>query len=128
MIDWRIAAVAVGAIIAFTAAFRVSGLVKRAAAAASAARHALAAISDPGLADEEKERVVRSAALQLFVHFALITLLAAAVLVAPLVVLWVGDLSGIAPFATVFKFLLKWEVIVGATLLLFAASWLARRH
>ena len=125
--DWRVFAVGLAAIIAFVVAFWASGLVRRARAAASAAKNALAAIADAKLADEEKERVVRGASLHMFGQFVMITLTAAAVLAAPVLVMWICDLSGIAPFASVSDFLLSWEVLIGATALFLAIAWLVKR-
>ena len=83
----------------------------------------MAVIFEKTLDDEEKERLVQRAALHLFGHFALITLTAIVVLAVPGVVMWIGDLIGVAPFAAVSDLLLSWEVIIGATVLILATIW-----
>ena len=50
------------------------------------------------------------------------------VLVVPGVVMWGGDLIGLASFAVVSDFLLSWEVIIGASVVIMAALWLVRRQ
>ncbi len=127
---WDAGVVVVGlvAIAAFVAVFHVSGLVARALAALTVAREAMAVIADKTLDDEEKEPLVQRAALRLFGKLGLITLTAIVVFAVPGLVMWGGDLIGLAPFATVSGFLLSWEVIIGATLTILTAVWLVRRR
>ena len=127
---WDAGVLVVGlvAIAAFVAVFHVSGLVARALAALTVAREAMAVIADKTLDDEEKEPLVQRAALRLFGKFGLITLTAIVVFAVPGLVMWGGDLIGLAPFATVSDFLLSWEVIIGATLTILTAVWLVRRR
>ncbi len=115
-------------IAAFVAVFHVSGLVARALVALTVARETMAVISDKSLDDEEKEPLVQRAALRLFGQFGLITLTAIVLLAVPGVVMWGGDLIGLAPLAAVSDFLLSWEVIIGATVAILAAVWLVRRR
>ena len=125
--DAGVLIVGLAAISAFVAAFHLSGLVARARAALTVARDATAVIASKTLDDEEKEPLVQRAALRLFGQFGVMALTALAVLVAPGVVMWGGDLIGLAPFEAVSDFLLSWEVIVGASLVTLVALWLVRR-
>ena len=111
---------------AFVAAFRVSRLVTQARAVVTVASQAMAVIAEKTLNDEEKQRLVQRAALHLCGQFLLITLTAIVVLAVPGVVIWVGDLIGLAPFAGVTDLLLSWELIIGATVLIVAAGWLGK--
>jgi hypothetical protein len=126
--DAGVLVVGLAAIAAFAAVFHVSGLVARALAALAVARETMAVIGDKTLDDEDKEPLVRRAALRLFGQFGLMTLAAIVVLAVPGAVVWGGDLIGLAPFAAVSDFLLSWEVIVGATVAILAAVWLTRRR
>ena len=125
--DAGVLSVALATTAAFVAAFHYSGLIGRARSAVATVSQTIAVISEKSLDDEEKERLVQRAALRMFGQFALITVTAAGVLLVPGAVIWVGDLSGLAPVAAVSSFLLSWEVIVGATALILAGVWLARR-
>ena len=126
--DAGVLVVGLAAIAAFVAVFHVSGLVARALAALTVARETMAVIADKTLDDEEKEPLVQQAALRLFGQFGLITLTGIVVLAVPGVVMWGGDLIGLAPFAAVSDFLLSWEVIIAATMAILAVVWLVRRR
>jgi hypothetical protein len=128
-LSWDAGVLIVGvlSILAFCAAFHFSGLVARAQAAIATARQTVAVISDKTLDDEQKERAVQGGALRMFGQFALITITAILVLAAPAVVMWIAEMLGAASFAAVSDFLLSWEVIIGATVLIMAAIWLVRR-
>ena len=126
--DAGVLVVGLAAIAAFVGAFHFSGLVARSLAVVTVARETMAVIADKTLDDAEKEPLVQRAALRLFGHFGLITLAAIVLLAVPGLVMWGGDLIGLAPFIAVTRFLLSWEVIVGATVLIVAAVWLLRRR
>jgi hypothetical protein len=111
---------------AFVAAFRVSRLGPQARAVIAVASQAMDVITEKSLDDEEKQRLVQRAALHLFGQFFLITLTGIVVLAVPGVVMWVGDLIGLAKFAAVTDLLLSWKIIIGATLLILAAGWLGK--
>ena len=125
---WNTGILAVGlvSVAAFVAAFRVSGLATRVRGAVMVASQAMSVIAEKTLDDDEKQRLARRAALQLFGQFFLITLTAILVLAVPGVVIWAADLIGIAPFGAVTALLLSWEIIIGATVLILAAVWLGR--
>lgn len=127
---WTASAFFVGslAILAFIAAFHFSGIIARAKAAISLARHTAAVVGDASLNDDEKENICQQAALGLFAHFATITFTSSVVLLIPAVILWASDLGGLATFDEVSNFLLSWEVILGASLVIIAANCLKRKH
>ncbi len=126
--DAGVLIVGLAAIAAFVAVFHVSGLVARALAALTVARETMAVIAYKTLDDEEKEPLVQRAALRLFGEFGLITLTAIVVFAVPGLVMWGGDLIGLAPFAAVFDFLLSWEVSIGATVAILVALWQVSRR
>lgn len=119
--------VGLATIAVFSVAFYYSGLVTRARAVISLTSQTMASMAEKSLDDEEKERLVQSAALRLFGHFGMITLIAIIILAISGLVMWVGDFLGLAPFAAVSDFLLSWEVIIGMTLLIIAVFWLVKR-
>ena len=125
--DTGVLAVALATMAAFVAAFHYSGLIGRARSAVATVSQTVAVISEKSLDDDEKERLVQRAALRMFGQFAPITVTAAAVLLVPGAVIWIGDLIGLASVTAVSSFLLSWEVILGATGLILAGVWLARR-
>lgn len=120
--------IGIAAILAFALAFHFSRLPARARQALATAREALALMGASELSDAEKERLIQRSALHLFTHFALITLSAIAVLAVPALVMLLGEVAGAAPFAAVSDFLISWQVIAGATLIMVAGSWLMRRR
>jgi hypothetical protein len=120
--------VALATMVAFVATFHFSGLIRRARSAVATVSQTLAVMSRDTLDDEEKERLVQRAALRMFGQFALITVTIGVVFLVPAAVIWVGDLTGLAPVVAVSNFLLSWEVIIGATVLVLASVWLARRR
>ena len=126
--DAGVLVVGLATIAAFVVTFYLSGLVARARAAVTVASQTMAVIVDKTLDDEEKERLAQCAALRLFGQFAQITLTVTVVMVVPSVMMWVGDLVGVAPFAAVSDFLLSWEIIIGATVVISAAAWLVGRR
>ncbi|MEM7507418.1 MAG: hypothetical protein AAF415_11790 [Pseudomonadota bacterium] len=114
------------AIAAFALAFQVSGLLGRALSAGGMAREAMAVMGDKTLADEEKEARVQKAALGLFGAFFRILLLSVAILIPSVLIVLGADLAGLAPWPAVEDFLLSWEVIIGATVLICALIWWKR--
>lgn len=88
----------------------------------------MAVIAEKAVDDDQKERIIQQAAVRLFGQFSVITLIAILVLAVPGAVMWAGDLIGLAPFAAVSDFLLSWEVITGATVVILGTAWLVRRR
>lgn len=126
--DLNIIIVSVAAIVAFMIAFRYSGLVSRARSVTSIASRAVDVISQKNMEDDEKGLLIQRAALDLLRQFVVISLISAALLAIPLAVMWLCDLTGIAPFGRVSDFLLGWEVVIGATVVAFIALWILKRR
>lgn len=114
------------AIAAFAGAFQISGLLARALSAGDMAREAMAVMGDKTLGDAEKETRVQKAALGLFGAFFRILLLSLAILIPPALIVLGADLAGVAAWPDVESFLLSWEVILGATVLICALIWWKR--
>ena len=110
---------------AFLVALRLSRLERFAVDALASFRHAVAAMRNDTLADDEKERIVQQSAVRLIKHFATITLIGAAVLAAPVGVLLALDALGVASFQAAIDLSLRWEVIVGASVAA-VVVWLVR--
>lgn len=126
--DAGVAATGLASIAVFALAFRFSGLIKRSRAAIATATKTLSVIRQSDLDDDEKERAAQKAAIELFRGFLLITLSACLVLAAPGIVIWAGDAIGLASAPAVLDFLLSWEVLIGASLLLVGLLWFLRRR
>jgi hypothetical protein len=115
MLAYLQAAVLVVAIIVLLKLFR---LVPLARDAIQAARRSYAALRDPQLSDDEKEKALQAYALRLFGLFLLITLAAAAAFGLPVAALWLAGRWGLLSFTGAMDATLSWEFLVG-TLVLF---------
>ena len=111
---------------ALVAAFHFADILGRARAATKLARRTMAAVTTHTLHDEEKERLVQRAALDLFAQFGLIALSTILVLAAPGLVMWGGQLIGVTTFHAVLNLLSSWEFATGITVLILLAVWLER--
>lgn len=111
---------------AFLVALRVSRLERLSLDVVASCRTAVAAMRNASLGDDEKERLVQQSAVQLMKHFVAISLLGAAVLAVPVLVLLALDALTIAPFQAAVALSLKWEVIAGTSIAA-VVVWLARR-
>ena len=125
--DAGVLVVGVVALVSFALAFHFSGLATRMRNAAVATREAMGVLTDGTPSDSEKERLVQHCALRLFGHAARTALTLVLVLSGPGVVLWVGEISGVAPFAAVWTLLLSWEAIVGHLVIFVAVVLVGRR-
>ena len=111
---------------AFLIALRLSPLERLVLDAAAAFRKAVATIRNDALADEEKERLVQEGALQLMKRFAAITMVGAATLAVPVLVLLALDALGVTEFQAAIDLSLRWEVISGICVAA-AIAWSVRR-
>lgn len=114
------------AVLAFAAAFHVSGLVGKALAVVATTRDTMRVIGDSTLDDDAKETQVQRASKLLFVDFAAITLRAIAVLLVPLATIYLADLADLAEFDAVMAFLLSWEFILATCALAAVVIWWSR--
>ena len=116
-----ILAIAAASICVFVAALWLFGIVRTAAGALATARAALAVLADKALDDTAREEHIQKAALQLLgATFSLLgrSLLAVLASAVPIVL---ADWAGLAATAELIGFLARWDVILAATLLMFAA-------
>ena len=123
--DASVLVVGLATVVCFAVAFRISGLVAQVHAAIAVARQAIVVFTDKTLDEATKERLLQRDARRLLGQASLIVLTSVFVLATPGVVLWVSDLSGIAPFAVVSDFLLSLEVIIGGTVIVVIITCLA---
>ncbi|MGE3469437.1 MAG: hypothetical protein AB7O28_03755 [Vicinamibacterales bacterium] len=99
------------ATLAFAFSLRLTGVVGAAASATDTARSALAAVRDPSLDDDARERAARDASGALFKATGSILvrgLVSAVLLFLPV---WLADLTGLARSADVVAFLTSWQGI-----------------
>ena len=123
--DASVLVVGLATVVCFTVAFRISGLVAQVHAAIAVARQAIVVFTDKTLDEATKERLLQRDGRRLLGQATLIVLTSVFVLAAPGVILWVSDLSCVAPFAVVSDFLLSLEVIIGGTVIVVMIACLA---
>ena len=111
---------------AFLVALRLSRLEPLTLDVVALFRKAVAAMRNDSLADDEKERLVQQTAVRLTTRFATITLLGAAVLAVPVLVLLVLDALGFASFPEAVALSLSWQVISG-TCIAAVVMWIRGR-
>lgn len=110
----------------FLAAWRLSGIYPRLLSVFSLSREAARAMMDASLDDDQKERLARRYALEMFGGFLGVTFRAAVVLAPPVGALLILDALDVVEFREVAEVLAMWEVILGST----AAAlivWFVRR-
>lgn len=110
-----ITAVAALSVAFFMGAFWLVRIVPQARRAIAVARESLAAIGDPALDDDARERLMRRGSLTLFGAFLQIAVRSAVALAAALVPIVLADWAGLAPRAQVFDFLARGDVIAAFT-------------
>lgn len=104
-------------ILVFILAFRYSKLVSLAKNTMAETGKATSMLRDASIDDEEKERAVQRASLFLLKQSLLIISWSALVLAAPVAVIWLGDVVGIARHSDVSDFLLSWQVLFGTSVI-----------
>jgi hypothetical protein len=104
------------AVLIFVVAFRVSNIAALARDVVGTSGGALRVLSDPMLDELAKEQAVRMASLHLLKRFLQITLLAAAILVAPALLLVGLDTLGIVADERVYGILVTWQGVLASTL------------
>ncbi|MEZ5289010.1 MAG: hypothetical protein R2712_30260 [Vicinamibacterales bacterium] len=106
-----IVATAIISTLAFAFSLRLSGVVAAAASATDTARSALAAVRNPSLDDDARERAARAASGALFKATGSILvrgLVSAGLLFLPV---WLADIGGVARSTDVVAFLTSWQGI-----------------
>ena len=125
--DLGVLLVSAAALAAFVAVFHYSGVYARARNAVDVAHRALSVIADQTLDDEEKQRLIQRGALSLLAQFSLILASVALVFLAPTLIIFLGEIFGVAPFISVSRFLIRWEFIAGSTAIALVVFWFVRR-
>ena len=110
----------------FLAAWRLSGIYPCVLSVLSLSREAARAMMDASLDDDQKERLARRYALEMFGGFLGVTLRAVVVLAPPVGALLILDALNIVGFRSVAELMARWEVIVGSTAAALIA-WLVQR-
>ena len=110
----------------FLVAWRLSGIYPRLLSVFSLSREAARAMMDASLDDDQKERLARRYALEMFGGFLGVTFRAAVVLAPPVGALLILDALDVVEFRSVAELLARWEVILGATVAALIV-WLAQR-
>ncbi len=109
--------VAAGSIAIFLLVFWLAGVVASAKSAIAIARGAMQAMRDPGLDELARERTVQTAAIRLVVASGSLILRNLAALAAAFIPILAADWAGIAPQAAMLAFMVRWDVILVATIL-----------
>ena len=126
-VDAGVLLVSTAAISSFVAAFHWSGLVSKSRIALEITAKAMAVISEKTMPDDEKQQVVQRLAKSLFAHFGIITLTTILLILSPGLMIWLGDLTGLASSSSVFTFLMDWRVILLSTAIILAGICAVRR-
>jgi hypothetical protein len=116
------------AVAAFLIGFHLAGVVPAARRAIATARSATGVMRDPALDDLAKEKAVRKAGLSLLSSYASITLRSAAALLASFLPILLADATGLVDKEATMAFLLRWDVILGASAVMIAVWLIARRR
>lgn len=84
----------------------------------STAQGAIDVVRDPTVDDDAREKAVQRASLQLLGAFISILLRSIAALAAAFAPIYLADLMDLAPSEGVMVFLARWDVILGATIVI----------
>ncbi len=101
---------------AFLAAFWLVKVLPAAVGAIAVFRHAMSALRDASLSDDDRERIMQKGSVQLLRAFAAIVIRSAVALAAALLPVVVADWLGLATSAEVFRFLTRLDVIAVAAI------------
>lgn len=110
----------------FVLVFLASDLVGKSKQVFEISNQAMAAMRDPALDDEAREKAVQKASIQLFGSFFGLAFRFAAAIAGAVLPLWIADLSGWIPLADSFAFLSRIDVLVGTTVMMLALWWVGR--
>jgi hypothetical protein len=119
--------VALAAVTLFMAAFFYSGIVAVAKRALATMNSTFATIRDPEVDDSVREKAAQCASLGLLRATGSIALRAVLTLAVSGVPIVLADLGGLAPRESVVEFLVRWDVIVGLSVLITAGWIIAKR-
>lgn len=103
------------------------GLIPRTAEVVSRSKESIAVLKDPQLDDDAKEQFMQRNAVALFKLLALLLLGSAIALLAPFAVIWLAEKVGLLSLDSTMEMLLRWDFLLGATVVGFAAFFGMRR-
>ena len=112
---------AVLSIVVFMLCLKWFGVVKVSHGVLATSRDAVGAMRNQKLDDDEREKIVRKASIQLLAQFFSIFTRVVAVLVASFIPIWAISLTGVTTVDAVFGFLARWDVILVITVVMIAA-------
>lgn len=110
------------------ALLKVLNVVSRVQDVMTISRTSIGALSNKALDDDEKERIARSSSVKLFGHFIWISAVIVVAFGAPLVAVWLFDLSGTPLLGPVLDTLASWPFIIAAVVLGAAVILIGRRN
>lgn len=119
-------AVAILAILAFALLFARTGIARVTSGALGIARTAQQTMFDPALGDEQKEPLIQKAAGDMFSHALQIAVRLFICLAAPLALVYLAELAGVASIEDSMAWLLSWQLLLAACLLFGGLWWLRR--
>jgi hypothetical protein len=112
-----IVAIAVAAVGTFVVAFSVLRVAHAAAGAVTMTKGAIALLSDSAMDDETRERAARRASGRLFLMAGSVALRGTLAAVIALLPVLAAERVGIVAFDDVVAFLSRWDVVLGASVL-----------
>jgi len=104
----------IASIAVFMVTLRALGLMRISLGVLKAAEVGVSAMRDAGLDDEERERAVQSASLQLIGAFFSIVIRGALCFGASALTIWLADVAGVSEYNNVVEFLSRWDVMIVA--------------
>jgi len=110
-----IALVYSAACLGFCLAFRALGILARSRAEMARLWSEMSALRDPGLTDDDKERLARRAAVRAMSGSGALVLRLAALGLAAFAPVWLADIAGLAAAQEVTDFALRLDVLIGTT-------------
>lgn len=118
-------------VIVFAVLLHLLGLVQRTREVLTIGREASNTLRDTTISDSEKERRMQQSSLRMFRLLALLIIGTAVALTAPLALLWTMQFAGLLSVENVLQMFVRWDFIVGASILGIAAyiasvRWLNR--
>ena len=114
-------------VVGFVVLAHFVGLIPKTAEVLARTRESIAVLKDPQLDDDSKERHMQQNAIVLFKLLGLLLLGSAVALLTPFAIIWLADIAGLLSLNSSIEMLLRWDFLLGATVIGFAAYYGLRR-
>jgi hypothetical protein len=114
-------------VVGFVVLAHFVGLIPKTAEVLARTRESIAVLKDPQLDDDSKERHMQQNAIVLFKLLGLLLLGSAVALLTPFAIIWLADIAGLLSLNSSIDMLLRWDFLLGATVIGFAAYYGLRR-